>query len=332
MPSLAARVRHLLPGLLVLGGIAVLASGLANVLPVMSPLIVAIACGALLANTTGVPEILRPGLDLYELLLQVGIVLLGARLTFGELVETGPLVAGLAACMVVFGVVYMETIVGRLFDVGTRTRSLLAAGASVCGVSAILAVAGSIDVDETDITYAVATILLFDAVTLVVFPLAGEALQISSKQFGIWAGLSLFSTGPTAAVGFAVSESAGQWATITKLIRNTFIGVLAVAYAIRYATADADQFDTLKLWSQFPKFLFGFLVVVVIANVGGLSPAATASVGAIRDWLFLLAFAGLGFDIDIAELRATGLQPVLLVLVHLATVSALALGIVLALF
>ncbi|MFC7027286.1 YeiH family protein [Halomicroarcula sp. GCM10025710] len=215
MMSLAARARTLAPGVLVLFGIALFSRGFATVVPAMSPLIVAIGCGALVANTTGVPDWVRPGLDNHKLLLETGIVLLGVRLTIAQVIETGPMVAALAAFMVVFGVLYMETVVGRLFDVGKRTTSLLAAGASVCGVSAVLAVAGSIDVDETDITYAVATILLFDAITLVVFPLVGDLLQISGKQFGIWAGLSLFSTGPTAAVGFAVSETAGQWATIT---------------------------------------------------------------------------------------------------------------------
>ncbi|MFC7249436.1 YeiH family protein [Halomicroarcula sp. GCM10025324] len=332
MMSLAARARTLAPGVLVLFGIALFSRGFATVVPAMSPLIVAIGCGALVANTTGVPDWVRPGLDNHKLLLETGIVLLGVRLTIAQVIETGPMVAALAAFMVVFGVLYMETVVGRLFDVGKRTTSLLAAGASVCGVSAVLAVAGSIDVDETDITYAVATILLFDAITLVVFPLVGDLLQISGKQFGIWAGLSLFSTGPTAAVGFAVSETAGQWATITKLARNTFIGIIVVGYAVRYATTETNQLNVAQIWGRFPKFLFGFLVVVLIVNLSGPSTTAVASIGTIRDWLFLLAFVGLGFDIDVDELRATGIRPVLLVLVHLVTVSVLTLSLVLSLF
>lgn len=326
------RHRSLLPGLVVLLGAAVFAHLFGSVVPALSPLIIAIGTSAIVANVVGVPDWARPGLEKHKLLLETGIVLLGAQLSIGEIIDTGPLVLLLAAGVVVFGVLYMETVIGRFFSIRNRTTSLLAAGASVCGVSAVLAVAGSIEVDEMDITYAVATILLFDALTLVGFPIVGELLQISGKQFGIWAGLTLFSTGPTAAVGFAMSETAGQWATVTKLVRNTFIGLLAIGYAVHYTTGEADRVNVTQIWSRFPKFLFGFLLVAVIANLGTLSAESLASIGTIGDWLFLLAFAGLGFGIDLSELRATGVGPILSVLVHLLTVSSITLVVVLSLF
>ncbi|MFC7027287.1 putative sulfate exporter family transporter [Halomicroarcula sp. GCM10025710] len=117
-----------------------------------------------------------------------------------------------------------------------------------------------------------------------------------------------------------------------ELARNTFIGIIVVGYAVRYATTETNQLNVAQIWGRFPKFLFGFLVVVLIVNLSGPSTTAVASIGTIRDWLFLLAFVGLGFDIDVDELRATGIRPVLLVLVHLVTVSVLTLSLVLSLF
>lgn len=325
-------VRIVGPGLVVLAAIAALSRSTVGPIPGVSPLIVAIGVGALVANTLGVPTWMRPGLKRHKLLLETGIVLLGARLTLGELIDTGPTVLVLAAAVVVLGVFYVEALAGRVFALGRQTGSLLAAGASVCGVSAILAVAGSIDVDEADITYAVATILLFDAVTLVVFPPLATVLGLTGKQFGIWAGLSLFSTGPVAAVGFAVSEAAGEWATVTKLVRNTFIGVLAIGYAGRYAAATDDSVDLRQVWGRFPKFLLGFLGVVLLVNAVALPAGAADSIDTTADWLFTLAFAGLGFEINVGRLRDTGIRPVALVFVHLITVSALTLGAVLLLF
>ncbi|RBI59227.1 putative sulfate exporter family transporter [halophilic archaeon] len=317
--------RSLLPGLALLAGVAVVARTLGTRLAHLSPLIVAIAVGALVANTVGVPDWATPGVSRHKLLLETGIVLLGARLTVEELVTTGPLVVVLAAGAVVVGVLFTEAVAGRLLDVDGRTTSLLAAGASICGVSAVVAVAGSIDVDETDITYAVATILLFDAVTLVVFPILGSVLGITGKQFGIWAGLSLFSTGPTAAVGFAMSETAGRWATVTKLVRNSFIGLLAIAYAVRYTAGTGDSTGPTELWNRFPKFLLGFLAVIAIVNAVTLPTSTVAAIDVTGDWLFALAFAGLGFDLDLDSLGAAGMRPVALVVAHLATVSTLSL-------
>ena len=315
------------PGLLALGGIAVAAKGIAAMAGI-NALIVAIACGVLLGNTLGTPAVVAPGIHLHKLLLETGIVLLGAELTFAQVVRAGPTIILLVTCTVAFGLVYLETLARVVFGLREKTGSLLAAGSSICGVSAAVAVAGTIDADEEQIAYAAATILLFDAVTIVVFPVVGDLLGMGGKAFGVWAGLSMFSTGPVAAAGFAHSAVAGQWATITKLVRNAFIGVAALAYSVWYARrrSDTGEFAATSrvgyLWAEFPKFLVGFLLVVAIANVGVLSGAQLDSIGRFSDWLFLLAFAGLGFDIRLAEMRATGVRPILVVLVHLVTVSA----------
>lgn len=314
---------RLVPGLLVLLILAGAARAIGSATP-LSPLVVAIAGGAAVAALVGVPEWAQPGVDRHKLLLETGIVLLGAQLAVGQLATTGPLVVALAVVVVVVGVVFVE-LVGRRAGIESRTRSLLAAGASVCGVSAVLAVAGSIDGDEADISYAAGTVLLFDAITLVVFPVVGTALGLPDRTFGIWAGLSLFSTGPTAAVGFAVSETAGQWATITKLVRNTFIGVLAVAYAFYYASG-SDRTDATEIWYRFPKFLVGFLVVAAVVNLGLVTPATRAAIGSVSDWLFALAFVGLGFELNPRRLRSTGARPLLVVLAQFLTVSTLTLG------
>jgi len=319
-------LRAVVPGIAVLLGLAAVARAIGSATPV-SPLIAAIGIGVIVAAVVGMPEWAESGVDRHKLLLETGIVLLGAQLTVGQLVTTGPLVVGLAIGIVIVGVLFVE-IVGRQVGIESHTRSLLAAGASVCGVSAVLAVAGSIDGDEADISYAAGTVLLFDAITLVVFPILGAVLGLPDRLFGVWAGLSLFSTGPAAAVGFAVSETAGQWATITKLVRNTFIGVLAVAYALYYTsdTGDTERTNATEIWYRFPKFLVGFLLVALLANLGVVDSSAQAAVGTVSDWLFTLAFVGLGFELNPRQLRSTGTGPLLVVLAQFITVSLLALG------
>jgi uncharacterized integral membrane protein (TIGR00698 family) len=311
-----------LPGLALLAMLGVVAREVGRITP-FSPFVVAIVTGVAVAAAVDLPGWIRAGVDRYKLLLETGIVLLGAGLTVTQLVDTGPVVVVLAASVVMFGVVLGES-VGRAAGVEPTTRSLLSAGASVCGVSAVLAVAGSIGADEADITYAAGTVLLFDAATLLVFPAVGVALGLPDPVFGVWAGLSLFSTGPAAAVGFAVSDAAGQWATVTKLVRNTFIGVLAVGYAVTHAAAGDDRPQATEVWYRFPKFLVGFLAVVLIANAGLLDAGARASLSTVSDWLFTLAFVGLGMDLNPRRLRATGLTPIGVVLAQFLVVTGLA--------
>jgi uncharacterized integral membrane protein (TIGR00698 family) len=333
-------VRALVPGVGLLIGIAVSARAIAAFVSRLDALLLAIALSVLVANVYGTPEWAAGGVGLGTLFLETGIVLLGAELAIGQVVAAGPIVLVLAFGTVVLGVLYTEFLGRRVFDVEERTSSLVAAGSSVCGVSAVVATAESIEVTDEQIAYAASTVLLFDAITLLVFPIAGGLLSLPPKQFGLWAGLSMFSTGPVSAVGFAYAPVAGEWATLTKLVRNAFIGLVAVAYSIGYARRREDaagrgergRSHVRYLWNQFPKFIVGFVLVIAVANTGALSGSQIDLLGRVSEVLFLLAFAGIGFDIRIEELRSTGFAPVLVVLVHLLTASALALGAVVLLF
>lgn len=327
--------RTLLPGLALLLAIGLAARLLAGVVPV-NYLVLAILLGLVVGNTVGIPAPTRAGVETHKLWLKTGIVLTGASVALDSVIAAGPGMLLLIAGTVTATILLVEVLARLAFHIDDEMGSLLAAGAGVCGVSAVVAVAESIDADETAVAYAATTVLLFDAATLVAYPLAGAALGLPDRAFGIWAGLTMFSTGPVTAAGFAVSETAGEWAVLVKLSRNATIGLVAVAYAAIYARErrrDDDGRGTLQqLWTTFPKFVIGFVAVVAVANLGLLSSADITSLSTAADWLFLFAFAGLGLEIQLAELRETGHRPVLVVLVALLAVSSVGLAVVLAAF
>ncbi len=327
MGALAVTGRHV-PGLALLAGGALLAHLLAGFVDGLQPLVVAVAVGFVLGNLVGTPAAAEAGVSSHKLFLETGIVLLGAAVVIEEFLVAGPTVLALVVGAVAGGILLAEGIARLLFRLDGETPSLLAAGASICGVSAVVAVGRVLDARGTALTFAAATILIFDAITLVAFPLAGEWLDLSARQFGVWAGVSMFSTGPVAAAGFAHSAEAGQWATVTKLARNSLLGGVAIAYSVAYAARSATEPNVRRLWSEFPKFLLGFLLVAAIANAGVLSGAAIDSIGMVSDALFTLAFVGLGLSIRVREMRKVGAAPVGVVLVHLLVVSIVMLALI----
>jgi len=329
------RLARLLPGVGLLVLVGLVARWLAGVVGV-NHLVVAIALGILVANTVGVPGWAESGLDTQTLWLETGIVLMGSRLSVDAVLESGPRILALVVATILFTGLLVELCTRRLFGFEEKLGSLLAAGSSICGVSAIIAVSGSIRANEDQIAYAVATVLLFDAVTVFAYPLVGGLLDIPAQVYGVWAGLSMYSTGPVVAAGFAHSHVAGQWATVTKITRNLFIAAVALGYSVLYARqgGDGDDADTSLryLWSTFPKFLVGFLGVVVLANVGVFSEPQLASLENAYKWLFLVAFAGLGLSITTDDLRDAGPRPVGVMGAVLLVVSAVSLAVVSALF
>ena len=329
-------LRRLAPGLGVLFALGLLARGITAIIPIGSHLIVVIGLGVFMANTLGIPDWAVAGVKTHSLWLEVGIILMGVTIAFQQVVDAGLqvlLIVGVAVCATVLTV---EVLAREFFDIPEKIGSLLAAGSGICGVSAVAAVAGSIKPDQQQIAYAAATVLLFDAITLIIYPTVGHLLGLSDFVFGIWAGTTMFSTGPVTAAGFAYSRNAGEWAVLVKLTRNAFIGVVVIGYVLYYSrrgSTDATVDHTWRyLWESFPKFIIGFVVLMILGSAGVLSDTQITALDNASNWLFLVAFAGLGLSIDIGELRESGIKPVGVVSISLLLVSGLTLSALLYLF
>lgn len=319
---------ELLPGVAFLAIGAVVSRTVAPHVPGVEQLLLAILLGLLVTNSVGVPEYVQFGVKTHKLWLATGIVLMGASLTLDQVVESGALVLAVVLGVTTFTLLSVEVLSRGVFNVHEKLSSLLAVGSGICGVSAVVAVAGGIRAREEQVAYAAATVLLFDALTLMVYPVIGELLSIPAKVFGVWAGVTMFSTGPVVAVGFTHSTEAGQWATVTKLTRNALIGLVAVAYTAYYIekrTGTAEQVRLSELWTQFPKFILGFVLLMIVASTGILSDGQLNSLENAYNWLFLAAFVGLGTEIRTGQLRRAGIRPVLVVLIALVTVSSVSL-------
>jgi uncharacterized integral membrane protein (TIGR00698 family) len=327
---------RVVPGILLLISIAVVGKFISSRVIDIDHLLITILIGILASNIYGIPDWAKKGVDTYKLWLEAGIVIMGARIVLDQVLEVGPTILLLVPVVVLFTITFIELVLKNIFEIDEKLGSLLAAGSSVCGVSAIVAVGGGIKARQEDLAYAVGTILLFDALTLFTYPLVGTWLGLPDQIFGIWAGLTMFSTGPVVAAGFSYSEIAGQWATITKLTRNVLIGFLAVTYAMIYARRDVDSERITNgwryVWENFPKFIVGFITFIVIANMNLLSQGQLMSLQNAYKWLFVIAFAGLGLNIDIKDMRRTGMTPILVTLITLCTASVLFLLILLTVF
>lgn len=316
------RFKELFPGFLLLAIVAVTAQFFGTVIPFLSPLILAILIGAIVSNTCQLPKEVEKGVSKHSLLLETAIVLLGASLSLKALIKAGPLLIVLVLAVVMFGLL-LVTALSRAANLNDRMGSLLAVGSSICGVSAIAAVAPVCDAEETQIAHAAATILVFDAITLIVFPAIEQIFHFDPQFYGIWIGLSMFSTGPVVAAGFQHSAVAGKWATMTKLARNAMIGAVAVGYSLRYTRMGIGETRSSmrKMWTEFPKFLVGFILVAILTNTNMIPNEVVGMIKKTSEVLFLFAFAGLGLKIRFDNIQNTGIVPLSVVGTYLLIVS-----------
>src|SRR3982751_3387421 len=240
--SAARRAARLVPGVVLLGVVgyagkcaeqSISAYGRAHqlTLPNIEYVLWAIIFGLIVSNTIGVPAICEAGVDTYELWLKIGIVLLGVRFLLGDVARLGAVSLVCVVLELAVSIAVM-TALGRAFKLPEKLTSLLAIGASVCGVSAIIAAKGAIEADDEDVSYAIAAILALGAVSLVVFPAIGRSLGMSDHAYGLWVGLAVDNTAEATAAGALYSDAAGKFAVLAKTARNATIGFVVLGYAL----------------------------------------------------------------------------------------------------
>ncbi len=281
------------------------------VLPNIEFVLWAILIGLIIANTVGVPRIFQAGVATYEFWLKVGIILMGARFLLVDILKLSGISLALVAVELAVALTFM-TWLGTSFKLKPKLVTLLSVGASVCGVSAIIATEGAIESDPEDSSIAIAAILLLGAISLLFFPLIGHALHMSDHAYGLWTGLAVDNTAEATAAGALYSDAAGKYAVLAKTCRNALIGFVVLGYAIYWASKGEAKGIANKgafLVQKFPKFILGFLAISLLASYGFFNKPQTAALGNLSRWAFLLTFAGVGLSTNFRKLGKQGLKP-----------------------
>jgi len=221
-------MRRILPGFLMTALLAAVAFVLAtspvapftlgNGVHPLGPSSVAILLGILLANTISPRESWAAGVRFCSrVILPIGIVLLGSRLAFGDLMKIG--LTGLLLSLLSIGTCAVVVIaLVRWFSLPVKLITLVGVGTAICGGSAIAAVAPVIEADEEDISWSVASVALLGLVAMFVLPILGHVLGLESAAFGVWAGLTIQQTPQVVAAGLAYGGDAGEVADLSAIV------------------------------------------------------------------------------------------------------------------
>lgn len=262
--------------------------------------------------------------------LEVAVVMLGASLGIGTVLAAGPaLLAGIAGVVVV--AIIVSFLIGRCLRLPPRMALLVACGNSICGNSAIAAVAPVIDADGEDVAAAIAFTAVLGIVVVLGLPILGIALGMNPLAYGAFAGLTVYAVPQVIAAAAPLGAVAVQMGTLVKLVRVSLLGPVCLALAMlaprlggrpgapATGTARRPSFGQVMPW-----FVLGFLALVLCRSAGLIPDAALPEIGRIATFLTVLAMAGLGLGTDVRALARAGgrvTAAVVLSLVGLAAVS-----------
>ena len=253
---------------------------------------VAIVLGLALGNATSLPKAVKPGLAFSTTtILRTGIVCVGAKLSAMELAAGGLVGLPVVVACIGSGLAFVPWF-GRKMNLPPKMSSLIAAGTSICGVTAITAVAPVIKANEQEVSYAVANVVAFGTCGLLMYPYMAHAVFEHSQQVGLWLGVAIHDTSQV--IGSALTyhqvyddEVVLKTATITKLTRNVFLAgvipALALAHIKHAPASDSDgqlpsKVPTLATIRKYiPMFVYGFAGMACLRSVGDMTLASHGS-------------------------------------------------------
>lgn len=316
-----------LPGLLAVLGLAGLAHWLNGLFPPLSPVLLALLGGMVLGNAVGTPAAWKAGTSVaVKRLLRAGIVLLGAGLSFAQVLRIG---GGALAVIAVLIVISLGVSIwtARLARLSGKMGVLVGMGTAICGVSAVVATAPAIEAEEEDVVFAVSVVTLFGMLAVLTYPLIGAYAGLSQTVFGTWAGTAINDTAQTVAAGFIYGPQAGEVATVVKLTRTLFLAPLLVVLGAWTALSAGagralGRTDLLRrAWQAFPTFVLGFVGLALLRALGLLPSGLAGFLPELGKFLIAMAIAGVGLSTRLQSMRVAGLRP-LYVGLSAATVMA----------
>ena len=339
---------HLIPGLLLCGTVALAAMGLQVVeqrvfgRPYLEALVLAILLGTAVRTAWTPHQRWLPGINFSaKFLLELAVMLLGASISIQTILAVGPsLLLGIAGIVMV--AIPASYLLGRALGLPQRIAILIACGNSICGNSAIAAVAPVIHADSDDVASSIAFTAVLGVVVVLALPALIPLLHLSGTQYGVLAGLTVYAVPQVLAATVPAGLVSTQIGTLVKLVRVLMLGPVVLFLSLgagrleraaihRSAIVTGETLPKtgrLPLTRLVPWFIVGFLALGALRSADLVPHLLLAPAALTANVLTVVAMAALGLGVDVRVVARAGGRVTTSVVVSLLVLVGISLALI----
>ena len=301
----------------------------------ISTAMIAILIGIFFGNAFKVRDSFQKGLDFTkEYILKLGIICLGIQLKPFEFLDFGKIAIPLIIICIISVLIVIKFII-KILKIPTRMAYLISIGSTVCGTTAIIATAPVIKANKNEVSYAIANITLFGIISMLIYPYFANFYFDGEPLFvGLFLGTSIHETSQVAAAGLIYDQQFNSpetlnIATVTKLIRNTFLIIMIPLFAFLYNRGKTKE-GSYSILNIFPYFVLGFVGMIIFRNIGDQVFVNNNSDNWIETISFIkssskvfltMAMAAIGLSTNLKDIRNMGYKPFLVGFIAMITVG-----------
>jgi len=334
----------IIPGIILAFVLYTLSQGFNNIIGIellgydkspISTAMIAILLGIFFGNVFKVRDSFQKGLDFTrEYILKLGIICLGIQLKPFEFLDFGKIAIPLIVVCIVSVLIVIKLLIKKL-KIPTRMAYLISIGSTVCGTTAIMATAPVIKASKNEVSYAIANITLFGILSMLIYPYFADFYFNSEPLLiGLFLGTSIHETSQVAAAGLIYEQQFNSpetlnIATVTKLIRNTFLIIMIPLFALLYNRGQTREknYSILKI---FPYFVLGFIAMIILRNTGDQffllnyddNWNDVINIIKFMSKIFLtMAMAAIGLSTNLKDIKKMGYKPFIVGFIAMLTVG-----------
>jgi uncharacterized integral membrane protein (TIGR00698 family) len=335
----------LVPGIILALVLYTLSQGLNNIIGIellgyakspISTAMIAIIIGIALGNIFQMRKGFIIGIDFTQkYILKLGIICLGIQLKPFEFLKFGTVAIPLIIICIISVLVVIKLLIRKL-KISTKMAYLISIGSTVCGTTAIMATAPVINANKGEVAYAIANITIFGIISMLIYPYFANIYFNGNPMYvGLFLGTAIHETSQVAAAGLIYDQQFNSpetlnIATVTKLIRNTFLVIMIPLFAYLF-NRNKTKKKNYSLLNIFPYFVLGFIGMIIFRNVGdqfflteNTQQIWQSSISNIKDSakIFLsMAMAAVGLSTNLKDLKSMGYKPFIVGFIAMITVG-----------
>ena len=335
----------IVPGIILAFTLYTLSQGLNNIIGIellgyakspISTAMIAILMGIILGNLFKMRESFLLGIDFTQKnILKLGIICLGIQLKPFEFLKFGTVAIPLIIICIISVLIVVKLLIKKL-KISTRMAYLISIGSTVCGTTAIIATAPIIKANKGEVAYAIANMTVFGIISMLIYPYFANIYFNGDPLFiGLFLGTAIHETSQVAAAGLIYDQQFNSpetlnIATVTKLIRNTFLVIMIPLFAFLYNrnTAKTKNYSLINI---FPYFVLGFIGMIIFRNIGDQFFLTKSSIEVWQSFisnikdsakiLLSMAMAAVGLSTNLKDIKLMGYKPFVVGFIAMVTVG-----------
>ena len=241
--------------------------------------------------------------------LEVAVALLGASLSIAAITASGPVLLVAIVTVVVLSLAVSFGI-SRSLGLPVRLSILIACGNSICGNSAIAAVAPVIGASTDDVASSISFTAVLGVIVVLGLPLLIPLLHLSETQYGVLAGMTVYAVPQVLAATMPAGLVSTQIGTLVKLIRVMMLGPVVACIAVFARSLRGDRssgvFEPNSFFKTVPWFIVGFFALATLRSLSLIPDGAVFPLQRIASILTIMSMAALGLGVDLRVIGRVG--------------------------